>query len=66
MLGNLFLLCSCLLIFNRNLLNRYDNVEVFDGRHDTDTLIGRYCGAKVTKNSLCRNKPLFCLVISPV
>ncbi|XP_053392429.1 tolloid-like protein 1 isoform X5 [Mercenaria mercenaria] len=23
----------------------YDNVEVFDGQHDTDTLIGRYCGS---------------------
>lgn len=23
----------------------YDNVEVFDGEHDTDTLIGRYCGS---------------------
>ncbi|WAQ95864.1 TLL1-like protein [Mya arenaria] len=25
----------------------YDNVEVFDGPHDTDTLIGRYCGGDV-------------------
>lgn len=25
----------------------YDNVEIFDGLHDTDTLIGRYCGSNV-------------------
>lgn len=25
----------------------YDNVEVFDGPHDTDTLIGRYCGSSL-------------------
>ncbi|KAH3862569.1 hypothetical protein DPMN_025538 [Dreissena polymorpha] len=25
----------------------YDNVEVFDGPHDTDTLIGRFCGGEV-------------------
>ncbi|KAL3876182.1 hypothetical protein ACJMK2_034053 [Sinanodonta woodiana] len=25
----------------------YDNVEVFDGQHDTDPLIGRYCGSKI-------------------
>ncbi|KAJ8318436.1 hypothetical protein KUTeg_003527 [Tegillarca granosa] len=25
----------------------YDNVEIFDGLHDTDVLLGRYCGSKV-------------------
>lgn len=27
---------------------RYDNVEVFDGPTDSDTLLGRHCGSDVS------------------